>query len=99
MRNVVPILLDNTVSSADKLRVILLYGVNRGAGAGGGGSAAGITEENLEKLLQHAQIPNEEKSIVYNLQTLGVPILQDVRTHPHSTSLFRLPSSARCLSR
>ena len=82
MRNVVPILLDNTVSSADKLRVILLYGVNRGAGAGGGGSAAGITEENLEKLLQHAQIPNEEKSIVYNLQTLGVPILQDVRAPP-----------------
>ena len=86
MRNIVPLLLDNQVSAADKLRIILLYAINRAGGsgagigiAGGGGVAGGgITDENLQKLLQHAQIPDEEKCVVYNLQHLGVPLIQDV---------------------
>ena len=67
MRIMTPVLLDPNIDVRDKMRVILLYIQSKG----------GVPEENLNKLLQHGQIPAEEKAIIQNISLLGVQIVSD----------------------
>lgn len=67
MKNIVPLLLDNEIKIEDKLRLIMLFLLHKN----------GITEDNLQKLLHHAMIPEDKKQIILNLQNIGMTILQD----------------------
>ena len=69
MRNIVPILLDTTVSNYDKVRIIALYVMIKN----------GISEENFTKLATHAQIEQREREMILNLTHLGINVISDVR--------------------
>ncbi|XP_055842122.1 protein ROP isoform X1 [Episyrphus balteatus] len=74
MRNIVPILLDQTVPNCDKVRIIALYVMIKN----------GISEENLTKLFTHAQLGPKEQDMVRNLSFLGVNVIADSRKKPYT---------------
>lgn len=62
MKLIVPVLLDTAVPAYDKIRVLLLYILLRN----------GVSEENLAKLIQHANV-QAHSSLIRNLEQLGAP--------------------------
>ncbi|XP_032165342.1 syntaxin-binding protein 2 isoform X2 [Mustela erminea] len=60
MKLIVPVLLDTAVPAYDKIRVLLLYILLRN----------GVSEENLAKLIQHANVQTHS-SLIRNLEQLG----------------------------
>jgi syntaxin-binding protein 1 len=67
MKLMVPLIIDPAVKLEDRLRLILLYIISKN----------GITDENLNKLLQHANIPMSEKDTITNAGLLGLNITID----------------------
>ena len=67
MRAIVPVLLDKNISENNKLRIILLYAIMK----------QGISEESMNKLLEHAKITNIGKNTINNMSHLGVPIVSE----------------------
>lgn len=68
MKLMVPLLIDPAVRCEDRLRLILLYILSKN----------GITDENLNKLLQHANISMADKETITNAAYLGLNIVTDV---------------------
>ncbi|XP_067893679.1 syntaxin-binding protein 3 [Heterodontus francisci] len=64
MRIILPIMLDKSMRSYDKLRIILLYIFHLN----------GTTEENLNKLIQHGKV-EDDRDIIENWKYLDVTIL------------------------
>ncbi|XP_003468423.1 syntaxin-binding protein 2 isoform X1 [Cavia porcellus] len=63
MKLIVPVLLDAAVPPYDKIRVLLLYILLRN----------GVSEENLAKLIQHANV-QAYSSLIRNLEQLGAAV-------------------------
>ncbi|KAM4036816.1 syntaxin-binding protein 2 isoform 1-T1 [Anomaloglossus baeobatrachus] len=89
MKIIVPVLLDPAVKPYDKIRIIVLYIYLKN----------GITEENLTKLIQHANIQSDS-NIIRNLQRLGARVISgQASSTPHKPDRKIRPESTYQLSR
>uniref|UniRef100_A0A8D2J3E9 Syntaxin binding protein 2 n=1 Tax=Varanus komodoensis TaxID=61221 RepID=A0A8D2J3E9_VARKO len=80
MKSIVPIVLDTSVEALDKIRIILLCILLQN----------GINEENLTKLIQHANV-QQERDILYNMHCLGATIMpEDTGGHMKPARKVRL---------
>lgn len=68
MMRITPVLLDQKTSRKDKIRILILYILSKN----------GTTEENLDKLIKHAQLSPEDKKCIVNLSLLGINIIVNV---------------------
>lgn len=66
MRAIVPVLLDQHITENNKLRIILLYAIMK----------QGITEESMNKLMEHAKISSVGRNTIRNVANLDT-IIQD----------------------
>lgn len=71
-KKVFPLFLDPNLETQDKIRIILLYILS---------ATNGITDENLEKLLTHAAIPEADRRIITNMSKIGVDMDPAKRTN------------------
>ena len=78
MKNITPILLDQTVNHLDKLRIISLYVISKN----------GISDENLNRLVHHAQISPDDKQTIVNIANLGINIVVDVSMYIYNTIYY-----------
>lgn len=69
MKDIVPLLLDQSASNYDKMRIIILYILSKN----------GISEDNLKKLVQHAHLSQTDKKAIINLNLLGINSVVDVK--------------------
>ena len=53
----------------------------------------GISEENFTKLIQHAQIPSEDRPMITNLSMIGLNVVVDVSHAAYEISSFEKCSS------
>lgn len=83
MKNITPILLDQTVHHLDKLRIIALYVISKN----------GISEENLNRLVHHAQISPDDKQTIVNMANLGINIVVDVSILFHQLLIMHVCSN------
>ncbi|XP_076675242.1 syntaxin-binding protein Rop isoform X1 [Andrena cerasifolii] len=67
MKNITPILLDQTVHHLDKLRIIALFVISKN----------GISDENLNRLVNHAQVSPDDKQTIVNMANLSINIVVD----------------------
>lgn len=67
MRAIVPVLLDTSITENNKLRIILLYAIMK----------QGISEESMNKLMEHAKISSVGRNTIKNVSNLDVTVIQD----------------------
>lgn len=67
MKTIMPSLFDRNILVQDKIRLLMLYSINRG----------GMTKDEFDKLMQHSEIPHGDTKTILNLMHLGVKVLND----------------------
>ncbi|KAJ8673035.1 hypothetical protein QAD02_004296 [Eretmocerus hayati] len=67
MRSITPVLLDQNINNLDKLRIIALYVLSKN----------GIPDDNLNRLIHHAQMSPEDKQTIVNMANLGLNVVVD----------------------